>query len=573
MATTIPSLWRVNNRDEEAESALREALGVGGLVATVLAQRGFGPAEAEKFLHAGIDQLHSPKLLPDYEKARDEILGAMERKERIYIHGDYDVDGVTSAAILTRCLRNMGADVHVHVPHRVKEGYGIHPMAVQEAKDVGASLFLTCDCGIVAHDQIRQATELGLRVVVTDHHEPGTTLPSAQAIVNPHRADSRYPFADLCGAGVALKLCAGLAEEKGIAPQNFYRAFLDLAAVGTVADVMPLVGENRIIVRHGLPLLQATKKVGLQSLIRLAVKEGTSSLKAWHIGFNLAPRLNAAGRLDDAARSLQLLLTTDGSEAQEIAEGLDTLNRERQDEQKRMIEEAIGVVIERGLESDPVLVVHQSGWHHGIIGLAAGKLVERFRRPAFVIGIDPESGVGKGSARSIPGFHLANALHSMPDLVKGGGHELAAGFSVDLDKVGAFRDALIRHAATLKDFQPGHVPIDITAEVRAEEVTLDSVQEMEILEPFGMGNPSPLFLTRKLRVEEKRVMGKEGTHVSLILRSLAGSQRQITAWNMADSLGGVHVGQFIDVVYNPEQDTYQGNTKLKWNLRDWVHSA
>ncbi len=573
MAIASSSLWRVSSRDEEAESLLRDALGVGSLVATVLAQRGLNPEQASQFLTAGVDQLHSPTLLPDYSAAQTEILGAIERKEKIYIHGDYDVDGVTSAAILTRCLGHLGADVHVHVPHRMKEGYGIHPMAVQEAKEVGASLFLTCDCGIVAFEQVKQARELGMRVVVTDHHEPGASLPDAQAVVNPHRADSQYPFSDLCGAGVALKLCAGLAEEKGIAPKNFYRAYLDLAAVGTVADVMPLVGENRIIVRHGLPLLQSTKKVGLQTLIRLAVKEGTTSLKAWHIGFNLAPRLNAAGRLDDAARSLRLLLTSDAMEAQEIAQGLDTLNRERQEEQKQMIEQAIDVVLTLGLESDPVLVVQQADWHHGIIGLAAGKLVERFRRPAFVIGIDPGTGIGKGSARSIPGFNLANALQSMPELVKGGGHELAAGFSIEIDKIGEFRQALIAHAGTLEGFEPGHLPIEVTAEVRAEEVTLEAVQEMEILEPFGMGNPSPVFLTRKMRVEEKRVIGRDGTHVSLVLRSLAGSQRQINAWSMAESLTSVSVGQFIDVVYNPVQDTFNGMTKLKWNLRDWVHSA
>jgi len=290
--------WTIQPRNRDAEQRLERELGLPSVVAAILAQRGYeDPAEALKFINPRLEDLFDPRLLPDYEPAVAAILGARERKELIYVHGDYDVDGVTSAALFSRFLKAIGCEVHTHVPHRMREGYGIHISAIAEAKDVGAKLFLTCDCGVGAHAQVEMANEAGIKVVVTDHHSIGGELPRAAAIVNPHRADSKYPFLDLSGAGVVFKLCDGIARELGHAPEIFYRAFLDLAVLGTIAVVMPLVSENRIIAKHGLERLAQTKKVGLQALMREAglTDESRRSLRAYHVGFVIGPRLDPSG--------------------------------------------------------------------------------------------------------------------------------------------------------------------------------------------------------------------------------------------------------------------------------------
>ena len=310
--------WMAPERQPAKERVLQEALGVPPLLACVLVQRGYeDPKAAYEFLNPSLDNLGAPQKLPDYEQAQKEILSARERGQLVYVHGDYDVDGVTSAALLSRFLTSVGAKVKTHVPHRTREGYGIHLMAVKEAAEAGAKLFLTCDCGISANEQVEAAKEAGMRVVVTDHHTLGETLPEAHALVNPHRPGSEYPFQELSGVGVAFRLCEGLTAELGYKIDNYRRAFLDLTVLGTVADVMPLVGENRIITRHGLLQLWETKKEGLRALLRESKvqEECGGILRAWHIGFMLGPRLNAAGRIDDAARSLNLLMTSDRGEA------------------------------------------------------------------------------------------------------------------------------------------------------------------------------------------------------------------------------------------------------------------
>jgi single-stranded DNA-specific DHH superfamily exonuclease len=324
-----PMNWRVQGRDPEAEGRLARELGVPSLVAALLVQRGYAdPAAASKFLDPKLEELFDPRLLPDYVPASEAILGARERKELIYVHGDYDVDGVTSAALFSRFLAAIGCNVKTHVPHRMREGYGIHRSAVEAAKNEGAKLFLTCDCGISAHEQVAMANEAGMKVVVTDHHSIGADLPAAVAIVNPHRQDSQYPFDELSGVGVVFKLCDGINRELGNDPKNYYRAFLDLAALGTIADVMPLVSENRIIAKFGLERLAETKKVGLQALMREAniVPGAGRSLRAYHVGFIIGPRLNAAGRIDDAALALQLLLENDLEAATAQARRIEEVN-------------------------------------------------------------------------------------------------------------------------------------------------------------------------------------------------------------------------------------------------------
>ena len=387
-------------------------------MAALLVQRGYSePEAAHKFLHPKLDDMHDPALLPDYEAAKTEILGAKERNELIFVHGDYDVDGVTSASIFHRFLKTIGCDVQTHVPHRMKEGYGIHLSAVDAAKAAGAKLFLTCDCGSSALEQIDAAREAGMRVVVTDHHTIGAESPNAHAFVNPHRADSKYPWAELSGAGVVFKLCSGITKEIGYEPAQFYRAFLDLAALGTIADVMPLVDENRIIAKFGLERLTESKKIGIKALKQVTNTEGPVS--AYHVGFVLGPRLNAAGRIDDAALALQLLLEVDELKAMELAQQIEVINGERRAEQQRILEEAIRMVEEKGLQDKNLIMVGHESWHSGVVGIVAGRLVEMFRRPVFVAALGAD-GKAKASGRSVEKVNLADALRANMDLLIGG---------------------------------------------------------------------------------------------------------------------------------------------------------
>jgi single-stranded-DNA-specific exonuclease len=547
-------------------------LNLHALVASVLVSRGLTePEDVHHFLNPSLDDLNDPSLLPDFDAASKAILGARERKDLIYIHGDYDVDGVTSAALLTRFLRSIDCNVVTHVPHRMKEGYGIHFSAVDAAKELGAKLFLTCDCGIGAFKQIDQAREYGMTVVVTDHHTVSTELPRAHAIVNPHRHDSKYPYPELSGVGVAFKLCEGITRELGLNKLHFCRAFLDLAALGTIADVMPLEGENRIIARFGLQRLAETKKIGLKALIREAeieLKPG-ESLRGYHVGFVLGPRLNAAGRIDDAALALQLLLESDEAKARALASEVEQINRDRKAEQLRIMDEAVERVLEIGANERNVIVVAKEGWHSGVIGIVAGRLVEMFRRPTFVLTMDEETGVCKGSARSIPNFHLADAIRAHPDLfLSGGGHAMAAGCTFEIGRLDEVADALHDYAGGLltpEDFLPTMIA---DAELRPDEITRDAVEALSAMEPFGCGNPEPVFCVRGMELAQLTPT-RNPQHVRLNLKSTAGL---VTAmgFSMGERLAEEEIGTVLDVLFKPCIDEYRGTKTLKWHLRDYV---
>jgi single-stranded-DNA-specific exonuclease len=574
-APPVEKRWSIRPRRPEAEAHLRSELGVGSLLACTLVARGLeDPEVASKFLSPSLDDLGSPSLLPDYEAAADAILGALERKERIFVHGDYDVDGVTSTALFTRFLGKLGCDVVPHVPHRMKEGYGIHRDIVQVARESGAKLFLTCDCGSSAHAQVEAAKEAGMTVVVTDHHLVPETLPGATAVINPHRADSRYPFPNLCGAGVVFRLCEGIAEAKGIRRELFRRAYLDLVALGTVADVMPLLGENRILVRHGLKELRNTKKVGLKALLevsKLDQDDPALELDTYDIGFKLGPRLNAAGRIDDAAASLELLLESDPVRARELAEELDALNEQRREEQARILGEAIARVEEEGYHRDLVVVVASEDWHSGVVGIVAGKLVDRYYRPAFVLRHDTERGSVGGSARSIAGFHLGDAIDRMRgrNLIRGGGgHAMAAGVSLDAASLEEFRREMNEFAAeflTPEDLVP---TIEIEAEVEMSEVLDRDIQELERMAPFGDSNPRPLYACRGLELAQLKPT-RNPEHIGLFLRSGQGQQRKVMAFRMGGIFADYALGSRLDIVFAPKMETFNGTTSGKWELRDF----
>lgn len=568
-----PSRWNVRcERNPIAEARLQRELGVGPLVATILAGRGYiEPDAAATFLHPSLDDLHPAEALPDFDAAVREILGARERGERIFVHGDYDVDGVTSAALFTRFLRSLQCDVVVHVPHRMREGYGIHRDAVEAARESGAKLFLTCDCGVGAHDQVRAAHEAGMRVVVTDHHAVGETLPEAEAIVNPHRHDSSYPFPQLAGVGVVFKVCEGITRALNHPVPKFHRAFLDLVALGTVADVVPLIGENRTFVRHGLPLITESKKPGIQALLSVAECrfENGEELRSWHIGYRLGPRLNAAGRIDDAALSLDLLMQSDPDEAKTLAIRLDELNQERRAEQGRILEEAIEMVENDGLAEGPVLIVTGEGWHGGIVGIVAGKLAERYNRPTFVMHLDRERGIVKGSARSPVNFHLAKALQvHRPMLLSGGGHAAAAGCSVDLTVFEDWKASMHRYAAEMLDPADLIPRWDVDAVVEPADVTLRTVEELSQLEPFGAENPAPMFAAYGLDLAEIKKT-KTAQHVMPAFRDSEGRVIRAKGFGLGERFEDVPLGSTVDVLFVPEIEEFMGQRTLKWNLKDF----
>lgn len=556
-------------RDEAAEQRLQRELGIPAMVAAVLSSRGLTDLEeAHRFLFPSLEELGDPRKLPDYEAAEKVILGARERKELIFIHGDYDTDGVTSAALLKRYLETIGCVVHAHVPHRMKEGYGIHMDAVYRAKEMGASVFLTCDCGISAHEQVAAAQEAGMTVVVTDHHTVPPDLPEATALVNPHRADSEYPFRDLSGVGVAFRFAEGLTRTLGMPVDKYRRAFLDLTVLGTIADVMPLVGENRVIARHGLVHLAQTRKEGLIALIQeanLAERAATGSFQSGDVGFGLGPRLNATGRIDDAERALRLLISKDPLECKKLAQEIESLNRQRKEQQDEAIRHAMEMIDQLPMEDVYVIVVGHSSWHPGIIGLVAGKVREKYNRPAFVMSYNMETQEAKGSARSIPGFNLAECLRAFPDLVQGGGHAMAAGFGAPLKNVDAVKRAFNRYARerlSAEDFVP---VVEVSALLPGSDISFDSVEKLEMLAPFGMANPTPVFATQGAIVNQIKKTRNENI-VQLEVQLQRGGRFWGTTFTQAEAALAMNRGDEIGLVFRPEIEEYNGRRQLKLKL-------
>lgn len=504
--------WQLNQTADQDAEALR-AEGFGVLLSRVLAARGVHTPEAAHHLLDGRDELSDPFLLKDMDKAVERIQRAIEEGEPIVIFGDYDVDGVSATAILFECLTNQGAQVRCKLPTREGGGYGLNADILKGLAAKGYTLVVTVDNGIAAVEEARCAKELGIDLVITDHHLPGDELPEAVAVVDPNRSDDESPFKFLCGAGVAFKLCAAL---EGCEPAELLDMFGELAALGTIADVMPLVGENRTLVREGLAVLQETMRPGLQALLENAGYAG-KPVTAETVSYGLAPRLNAAGRMDTAAVALKLLLCENEEQAAGIAARLGEINTERQQTEQQILAAALQTIqADPARTHDRVLVVSGEGWHPGVIGIVASRLMERYGRPAIVI--STENGEGRGSGRAPAGFNLHAALAACSScLIRSGGHAAAAGLLVEEDKIGAFRAAVNAWAA--KEYpvpEPGVLRLD--AAVRLHELDIASVRQLSRLAPFGSGNPVPLLLVENAVVDGLWPLGSEGRHTRVRLR-------------------------------------------------------
>lgn len=504
--------WELNPSAEQDAEAL-QAEGFGVLLSRVLAARGIHTPEAARHLLDGRDELSDPFLIKDMDKAVARIQWAVEEGEPIVIFGDYDVDGVSATAILFECLSNQGAQVRCKLPSRDGGGYGLNKEILKGLADKGYTLVVTVDNGIAAVEEADYARELGIDLVITDHHLPGEKLPDAVAVVDPNRADDESPFKFLCGAGVAFKLCAAL---EGCDPAELLDMFGELAALGTIADVMPLTGENRTLVREGLAVLQETMRPGLQALLENAGYAG-KPVTAETVSYGLAPRLNAAGRMDTAAVALKLLLCENEEQAAGIAARLGEINAERQQTEQQILAAALQTIqADPARAHDRVLVVAGEGWHPGVIGIVASRLMERYGRPAIVI--STENGEGRGSGRAPSGFNLHGALAACSScLIRSGGHAAAAGLLVEEEKIGAFRAAI--NAWAVREYpvpEPGTLKLD--AAVRLSELDLASVRQLSRLAPFGSGNPVPLLLVQNAVVDGLWPLGSEGRHTRVRLR-------------------------------------------------------
>ena len=548
--------WLLPAVDSSAAAALSAALGVARPIAEILCARGYSdPSGAQAFLNPQIAQMHDPHLLRDLTPALDRIRRAIQNSEKILICGDYDVDGTTSTVILKTAIQMAGGTADFHIPHRLKEGYGLHESVIEQAAADGVTLVISVDTGIRAGEVVARASQLGVDVIVTDHHLPEEALPPAFAVINPNRLDCAYPDKGLCGVGVAFKLVQALLAVQGWPEEKLQRvleSFLKLVAIGTVADVVPLTGENRIIVKHGLAGLRNVRSPGLKALLAVAGFDATRIPSAGEIAFRIAPRINAAGRMDSAAEVVELFTTTDAPRARELAEKLHGFNADRQSEESQIVDECAAIAV------DPAhfaLVYSSADWHRGVLGIVASRMVERHHRPVIVL--SEENGVARGSGRSIPQFHLLDALESMADLFdRFGGHRHAAGLTLATAKIPLFRERLNAYAAarlTAEDFRPA-LRVDACVDLR--ELNGDVFDQLQQLAPFGAGNPNPVFVARGLEVAHPVTYMKE-KHIKVTLRQ--GDRTQIfKGFHFADRVPELPMCARIDAAFQLEPDSYNG---------------
>lgn len=505
------------------------------LLEAVLKARGLTGTIQQTFLHPDYSLTkHDPFLLPDMEKAVKRLVAAHRKKEKVVIYGDYDIDGLTASSVLLESFTKFGIKASVFIPNRFVEGYGLSASAIETLAGDGAQLIVTVDCGSLSHKEIDRANELGVDVIVTDHHSVAETMPAAVATINPKRNDHKYPFIDLAGVGVAFKLVQALQTRLKGLPDGQEKWLLDLVALGTVCDIVSLTDENRTNVYWGLQVMKKTRRPGIKLLMAVSRVEPTS-LNARSLGFALGPRLNAAGRLETAQLALDLLTTTDSSVALELAERLDIMNRERRVEQDRIFKAARAQA--EVMTADNVLIVSDPSWSHGIIGIVASKLLERYKKPAFVLQ-ELEDGTAKGSARSYGDFSAVEAIRATDTLlIKGGGHKLAAGVTLEVGNIAAWRKAMNEYYRSLKlDDQMRH--LDVRSDVTLPDFSIcteGNVATLAQLEPYGNGNPEPVFEFSKLTVLSRRTMGAEGQHVKYRFADSNNQTMDMVAFGKADA--------------------------------------
>ncbi|MFA5143904.1 MAG: single-stranded-DNA-specific exonuclease RecJ [Candidatus Omnitrophota bacterium] len=557
----MQKIWRTKDCDPGVQDHLSSALNISKVTAQLLVNRGIRTADvAHDFLKCSLGSCHNPFLLKDMEKAVTRIKRAISGGERILVYGDYDVDGMTSVVLLYSALKKLGANAATYIPNRIEEGYGLNSQAIKKAHGDGVTLIISVDCGITSFKEVEQARMLKIDIIITDHHEIlNDRVPSAYAVINPLQSDCGYPFKYLAGVGLAYKLAKALYE----GTPHFAEDFLDLVSLGTVADIAPLVGENRILAKHGLDELNRRERVGLKALMDAAGLDG--SISASTIGFVLGPRINAMGRIGSPEKAVELLLSDDPALAANLAKVLGTENRNRQKIEARILEEALAKVErEINFKHHRVIVLASENWHPGVIGIVASRIADRFYRPAILISLDGK--LGKGSGRSIEGFHLFEHLLRCKDLLAGfGGHESACGITIEKDRIAEFTDLINKEAFIDTKEEIFSPKLDIEMDVPLQQLSEDVIREIESLAPFGSENPRPVLSSRNVYIKDlPRQIGKTGFKFWV-------TDNNVTCEAITFSKGDLEVpkpGSDIDLAYIPSINNWQGVQSIQLELRD-----
>ena len=554
--------WQIYDINEEIISEIENKYKINKLLATILANRGITTEESIRlFLNPTRDDFHDPFLITDMEKAVERIITAINKKEKITIYGDYDVDGITSITVLKSFLRDRGIEVDTYIPNRLDEGYGLNNSAIDKIKNKGCELMITVDCGISAIDEVNYANSLGIEVIVTDHHEAGNEIPKALAVIDNKRKDSTYPFRELAGVGVVFKLIQALSIKLNLKEEEYLK-YLDIVCIGTISDIVPLVDENRVITKLGLMLVRQTRNIGLQAVLK---SSGYSKIDSNTISFGVAPRLNACGRMGKADEALKLFLSKNVNEVIQLSKELNDFNRERQEKEKEIYENAIAQIEKEHLDEKNTIILRGKNWHHGVIGIVSSKITEKYFKPSILLSFE-ENGIGKGSGRSIPGFDLHEALMQCLDVIeKFGGHAMAVGITVREEHFDEFREKF-ENIAISKHIEEILPIINIDAKINLSDINKEMVESLKELEPFGEGNKMPIFVFKNLKIDSIRALS-EGRHLKLSLRdeSVVINAIGFDIGNLAEEY---KIGDKIDVVGTLEINSFNGFSSIQINIKD-----
>lgn len=557
--------WNLRKYDNDLVKRIQDTYDVSEIMAKLMIARNIEFDEINSFLKGSLDDLKDPYELKDMEKLVERIDKAIKNNEKICIYGDYDVDGITSITIMYQFLTKLGAHVMYYLPDRLIEGYGINNNALDEIKDKGVSLVITVDCGITAIAEVEHAKEIGLDICITDHHECGETIPDAIAIVNPKRKDSSYSFRLLAGVGVAFKTITAISIKYNL-PKEEYLRFIDIVAIGTISDIVPLIGENRIISKYGLKAMAQTENIGLKALIKLVNSKDMDSMM---VSFGMAPRINACGRMGNASAAVKLLLERNEAKAEQMALGLDDLNQERKNVETIIYEDAINMIKDKGLESKNSIVLYNSSWHNGVIGIVASRLVNMYYKP--VILLTKEHGTIRGSGRCPSGFSIYDALTECKEsVIQFGGHELAAGLSLEEEKIDEFINAF-EIASSKRSESLSEQIIEIDAEVQRKDLNGQLIKDIRAMKPYGQSNQVPVFLYKGLKVNAIRTI-KDEKHLKLVLKDDK-SLIDAVGFSMGSRRDEIRIGDKVDVVGTIELNSYNTPKTIQILLQDFKKSV
>ena len=558
--------WKYYEQDTEKVKQIAKKHNISELLAKILINRNITEDEQiNTFLEPKRNNFHDPFLMNDMDKTVSRIIEAIEKNEKTIIYGDYDVDGITSITVLKQFLKERGLEVDYYIPNRLEEGYGLNREAIEKIASEGYKLIITVDCGISGIEEIKLANSFGIETIVTDHHEPLDILPEAYTIIDAKRKDNTYPFKGLAGVGVVFKVIQAISIKLGLNEKEYLK-YLDIVCIGTISDIVPLVDENRVIAKLGLMLVKQTKNLGLKKLIQ---ETGYKNIDSSMVSFGIAPRINACGRMGKQEEALRLFFTEDSSEADTITNDLNEYNLQRQEKEKTIFEQAIEKLEQTDLKNLNSIVLAGENWHHGVIGIVASRITEKFYKPTILISIEGQE--GKGSGRSIPGFDLHDALAKSADyLKKYGGHEMAVGLSLDKDKITDFQNHFeeIAKASNVNQIMP---VINIDCEITKKDLNKNTVEQIKLLEPFGEQNKPPLIVYKNLKIASIRALS-EGKHLRLMLKD-GNDLVNAIGFNLGELSNEYLIGDKIDVVGTLELNSYNGQEQVQINLKDIMKSV